>query len=257
MSIENGSWRPDTPFVSDAGLQITMSKAVNLTPPGILDVPLRFQVPVTDDLTRPFRHNWATQDTLSAGQFSRKQGAQLLEIQINTILMDRLTAEGSSGLVVWNGAHDPESMVEELRFISGTDRERRGPAAPFRLVIAQPQVWNKPSVDMVASLTTLDVTQRSQEIASEGLSMTFLEYAEPEGQRARRGGGGVVSSGPGQNQPIKGSLYTMATVHLGRGSRWREIAKANGIKNAAPNSAVWLASWAKANHKTQLWVPAR
>lgn len=247
----DGSWRPDTPFASASGLKLTMRRAENLTPSGVLVSPLRFQVPLMNEFGRAHRFNWSTLDTLSAGQRSRPMGAQLLELSMETMLMDRLAAEATSGLVVWGDAPSPQRVIDELRFIAGVDRDRRGKAAPFRLVVNQPAVWRNPLVDVVATLQAITVTQKPGHVGTEFIALSFLEYREGDTGRQR-----VHRKASRKHKLVTGdTLYKLARDLLHRASDWREIAKANGITGVSARDAGELAAWAKRHHKSTLTIP--
>jgi hypothetical protein len=248
----DGSWRPDKPFLTGDGLKVTMRRAAGLTPEDVLTVPLRFQVPPTGDLARAYHFSWGTWDTVSAGQQARPGGRQLLEVSIDTLLMDRLAADASSGVVVWDGAADPQRMLEELRWIAGVDDAARGPAAAFRLVINQPAVWPKPIVNMVAVLTAVEPRQQAGSLATEYLSATFMQLPPEEVQRRQR-----TTSKPKVTHTLAGgdTLYALAVRYVHQASLWRNIAAANGITGVSPHSAADLAAWAKRHHKRKLVIP--
>jgi hypothetical protein len=252
--VTDGRWRPNTPFSSSDGLQVVMRRAVGLTPKGVLLVPLRFQVPPLDQFRRAYRFNWSTFDTVAGGQHSRPMGAQLLELQIDTMLLDRIEQDRSSGVVIWDDAPNPELVLRELRYISGTDDARRGKAAPFRLVISQPAVWHDPLVNIVATLNNVEPAQHAGEIATEYLSVTFLEYAELAAGSQRRAPHEATS----KLYKVKlgtDDLYELAKRFLHRASAWRRIAAANGIVGVSPGSEAQLAAWMKRHHKTTLIIP--
>jgi hypothetical protein len=242
-ATRTGSWRPDTPFLTSDGLKVTMRRAAGLTPDDVLRVPLRFQVPPTGDLRRAFRFNWATYDTLAGGQRARPQGPELL--------VDRLTADASTGVVVWDGAPDPERLLEELRWIAGMDQTEKQPPSPFRLVISQSAVWNDPVVNIVAALTAVEPTQRAGSLGTEYVSLTFKELPDQDddGQRS--------SAKPKRSHKlVEGdTLHKLAVGHFHQASRWRNIAEANGITGVRASSASDLAAWAKKHHKTTLVFP--
>lgn len=239
----DGSWRPDQPFTSVDGLKITLRREANLTPAGVLKVPMRFQVPVLDSLPRPWRFNWSTYDTVSGGQRARPMGSQLLDLQVSTLLMDRLAAEASN-VVVWGSAPFPQRVIDELRYI-----QRK--AAPFRLVINQPAIWPEPVVNIVAVLTGVEPTIQSADIGTEALSISLLEYPETTVSSQRR----ATSSAKRHTLRAGDTLHKLAVRYLHAASGWKAIAKKNGITGVSANSAADLAKWAKRNHKTSLLMP--
>jgi hypothetical protein len=127
----------------------------------------------------------------------------------------------------------------------------------FRLVLAQPAVWgNTPIINMLATLTALQPLQKQDEVGTEYLSATFLEWGpDEEIQRKQR----PVSHGKTKWKLKQGdTLYEIAKKsHWHRASAWRTVAKANGIKGVAPSSAAELAAWAKKHHKKELTIPAK
>lgn len=247
----DGTWRPDSPFTRSDGLKVTMRHSRGLTRGGVLAVPLRFQVPPVGDFQRPDEFNWSTYDTVSAGQRSRPMGSQLLQLQFDTLLLDRLAADASSGVVVWDGAADPQRMIDELRFIAGLHPASRDRPSPFRLTVTQQAIWDAPIVDMLATLTALQPTQQAGDIATESLSLTFLEYRESSTAAQRR------ADKPERIHTLLAGddLYELAKRYFHRASSWRLIADANGIKGVSPGSASGLAAWSVKHHKPTLVIP--
>lgn len=251
---KNGRWRPDRPFDHDDGIKITMRRERGVTEGDVLRVPFRFQVPSLGELTRSYRYQWSTYDTLSLGQRSRPIGQQLLELSVNTMLLDDASADAAEGIVVWNGVADPQAMINELRWIMG-----QAPGSEpqiFRLVLNQPAVWgDTPLINMLACLTSLDVTEKPDEIGTEYLSATFLQFKEDEVGRKQR----PQKHGASKHKLRAGdTLYEIAKKsHFHQPSAWKKIAKANGITGVSPNDADELKAWAKRHHKTELKIPAK
>lgn len=253
-SGRNGLWRPDDGFQGWFGVRIVMRREHGVTTGDVLRVPFRFQVPTLSDLSRSHQYNWATYDTVRVGQRSRPQGRQLLNLQVDTMLMDGPAADAASGTVIWKGIRAPQRMIQELRWIMG-DLPGSQPQV-FRLVLSQPAVWGgHPIVNMLATLTALQPTQRTEEIGTEYISATFLEYPVDE-QIARKQR--PQSHGATRWTLKRGdTLYEIAKKsHFHRPSAWKLIARANGITGVSPSSASELAAWAKKHHKTTIIIPA-
>jgi len=251
----DGAWRPDKPFTHEDGVKITMRRERGITTGNVLRVPFRFQVPPLDNLDRPFAFDWSTYTTLRLGERSRPMGRKLRQLQISTMLLDDVAADGSTGVVVWDGVADPQGMIRELQWIMG---EIPGSEPQvFRLVLNQPAVWgDTPLVNMLAALTALTPSQHAGEVGTEYLSATFLEYPEDEQvgrkQRPQSTGKTRVNLHGGD------TLYEIAKKsHFHRASAWKAIANANGMKGVSPSSADDLAAWAKRHHKTALTIPAK
>lgn len=246
----DGSWRPDVGFHGE-GVKITLRRAAGLTPKDALTVPLRLQVPVMNDLQRAYQFNWSTIDTLSDGQHARPMGPQLLQPQIDTMLMDRLAAQASSGLVVWSGTYQPQRLLEELLFIAGMHPKAKKRPSPFRLVLDQPNVWQDPVLNMIAVLTNVAPTQQQGQLATEFLSLSFMEYPQAKADRQYRQQHHATT----HTLRTGDTLYELAKRYLHQASAWRAIANRNGITGVSPRSASDLASWAKRHHKTALTIP--
>lgn len=254
-SIKNGLWRPDARFHARFGLRITMRREHGVTKGEVLQVPFRFQVPAMGNFVRQYQYNWSTFDTVRVGQKSRPDGRQLLVLQINTMFLDTHAAHGATGTVVWHGRHNPQKMLEELRWIMGHTPGSQPQV--FRLVIAQPAVWgHKPLVNMLATLLVCAPQQQQDEVGTEYLNATFQEFPEDEDilrkQRPQHHGKTKWKLDHGD------TLYEIAKKsHFHQASSWKTIAKANGIKGVSPSSASELAAWAKKHHKTHLVIPAK
>jgi hypothetical protein len=254
--FHNGTWRANHGFDSSHGVRITMSREHGITKGEVLLVPFRFQVPAMNDLQRPYEYNWSTYDTIRVGQRSRPMGRQLMQLQVDTMLLDQPATDAATGAVVWRGSPpDPQKSIAELRWIMGITQGSQPEI--FRLVLAQPAVWgNTPIINMLATLTALQPLQKQDEVGTEYLSATFLEWGpDEEIQRKQR----PVSHGKTKWKLKQGdTLYEIAKKsHWHRASAWRTVAKANGIKGVAPSSAAELAAWAKKHHKKELTIPAK
>lgn len=247
--LASGKWRPNHRFASSGGLKLTMRAEPHLTDPLRLRVPLRFQTPSIGDLARPEDFNHATYDTLAAGQRSRPMGDQLQQVSVQTMLLDPVAQNFSDrALVAWPFAPDPQAVLEELRCIAGM--RRAWAPTPFRLVLENAAVWDRPIVNMTAWLTHIEPTQKGGEVGTEYLTATFLEcIPDSVGRRQRR-------RRPRSHRLEGGdTLYGLATRYYHRPSFWTKIEKANGIRGVTPGSASELAAWAKKHHKSELAIP--
>lgn len=250
----NGLWRPNHGFSSKHGVRIVMRREHGVTKGDVLRVPFRFQTPAMNDLDRQYEFNWATYDTIRLGQKSRPDGRQLVSLQVDTMFLDHHAAHASTGTVIWKGRPEPQRLLDELRWIMGYTPGSQPEI--FRLVLSQPAVWGpRPLVNMLAALTNVEPVQRQDEVGTEYLSATFLEYPEDESIRRKQR---PVSHGATKWKLKKGdTLYEIAKKsHFHRPSAWKTIAAANGIKGVSPSSADDLAAWAKKHHKTEISIPA-
>lgn len=252
---KNGLWRPDMPFSASFGVRIVMRREPGVTKSDILRVPFRFQTPSMSDLDRAYEYDWATYDTVRVGQKSRPQGRQLLEVQINTMFMDGPAAHASQGAVIWRGPAEPQRMLGELRWIMGY--ERGSTADVFRLVLSQPAVWGSVAiVNMLATIITVEPVQHQDEIGTEYVGITFLEFPlDEEIARKQR---------PQAQGATRWTLHTGDTLYeiakksaWHQPSAWKTIAKANGITGVSPSSFEELSAWATKHHKTVLTIPAK
>lgn len=249
--LHDGTWRPDRPFTHEDGLKITLRRAHGITDPGVLRVPLRLQAPVTGDFARDRGHPWSTYDTLRAGERSRPMGPKLLELPISSVLLDGPAQDSSSGLVVWPYAPEPLKVIDELNYIAGMGS---GPATPFRLTINQPAVWgNDPVINMLATLTRVQATQKAGEVGTEYLDLTFLQFSEDELARHRQ----ARADEKTRYHDLRSgeSLYDLARLYYHQPSAWRRIAEANGIKGVSASSDAELHKWAARHHKRRLRIP--
>lgn len=251
-SSKNGSWRPDRPFRNQRGLQIVMRREPHLTAPHVLHVPMRFEVPVLDTFERPYQYSWTTYDTLSEGQKSTPYGKQLLALSINTMLLTEDAAWNADDVVTWNGVHEPQRWLRELRQIMGFEKGTK--AQVFRLIVQQHRVWGIRPLNTLAVLTEVDPKQEPGEQGTEYTTISFLEFEEgTTGQRRPQ------SSQKTRTVKLKATdtLYELAKRYYHQPSAWRVIANANGIKGVTPGSASELAAWAAKRHKTTIRIPAR
>lgn len=249
----NGSWRPDQGFSGDHGIRITLRKERGVTTGDVLRVPFRFPVPVMDDFSRGHTFNWSTYDTLRLGQRSRPDGKQLLILPLDTMFPSRAVQHAMTGVTVWDGVADPQGMLRELEWIAGIASGSQPQV--FRLILDQPSMWGKDAlVNMLATLTVVQPTQKTNEPGTEYVSLSFLEFNEDVANRKQRS----RASGPLTYTLRSGdTLYEIAKKSpFHAASAWRTIAKANGITGVSPGSASELAAWAKKHHKTAIVIPS-
>jgi hypothetical protein len=248
-AAHSGAWRPNMDFEGE-GLKVTMRRAKGLTPPGILAVPMRLQVPPLGDLSREWSFEYAKFTTLRKGERSRPQGPPLQTLSISTMLMDAVAQDDAMGFVVWPHAPDPQRVLRELRWIMG---EARGSTpAPFRLTISEMAVWDEFLTNGTYVLTRVAATQK-QTRGTEYVDLGFEEYDPLDaGQKAQ----GKDKADLWHKLKPGDELYELAK-HYGRSpSKWRAIAKANGINSSVdPGSPANLAAWAKRNNRKALKIP--
>lgn len=246
MSTKDGAWRPNLPFNGHDGLKITLRREPGLTPAGFLKVPFRFQAPPLDTFGRPWNFDWATSNTIAAGEQPREAGAQLDRISFQTLFLDE-----ELQWLVWVGTLDVQRMLTELRGILMEP-------APFRLTIGQPALWGpRPLVNMTAAFTAITPEQRGGELGTEYASVEFIEVPRQRLQRQARKRPSAADT-PRRHTLRKGdTLYRIALKAYKRKSLWTKISKANGMKGVSPDDAGELAKWAKAHGRKTLKVPAR
>lgn len=187
------------------GLKVTLSRS-RFTRRGLLAVPFRFQVPPLDEFTVGHSFNWSDYETISAGQFSRPGGRQLRTVSFQTMFADYRSMywtlldypPGTSLPTPLDWTFELQAILE-----SGT---------PFKLVVGQPEHWHDNDLDMLATLRTMDVTERGGEPDARYVSMGFTEWRDLAVTRKRKGkgrGGGPPGLLPKGEAALEDLVHTI------------------------------------------------
>jgi hypothetical protein len=229
------SWAGGQPF-SGAGLQVRLIPIVGWTDKKLMPGEFHFQCPPLEEFKRSYVQNWNDYDSL-AGPRSRPQSRALTQIQFSTLFVGLLDhSHGYSWTVV-----DPAPINFDPRF------EAKAPnahvytdmlydvlraATPFRLVVGNPNLWNRPDLDMAATLRQLDVAERAGEVEARYAEVTFVEFRDPDlelpslGDFAKTRGENVTLRIVNLKEDRR-TLAQLALWYYGDPTRWREIVAAN------------------------------
>lgn len=263
--------------VSGDGLRISLSRVRGWTAEGLLTHALFLQCPPLETFTivNGFAHS--DYDTLRQGQFSRPSGRQLRTVQFQTLIVDfrppwafwAPPVSDSFTPLVGGVAHplpqgvggqeekgaqlpNPLQVADELEEIlnSGT---------PFQFRAANPAYWgaSRKDLTMMATLRSMSVEERAGEVDARYFDLSFTEYRRAEVSRKAQGfqGGGKIRNLPYKHTLQKGDTLTrLAKKYYGSTNRWRNIAKANGVRNLAASGDVY--AWGRAQHRKYLTIPA-
>lgn len=229
------TWGKALPFTG-AGLQVRLTPIVGWTDKKLMPREFHFQCPPLEDFKRTYVQTWNDYDTLT-GPRSRPQDRALTQVQFSTLFVGLLDhGHGYSWTVV-----DPAPINYSEAF------RHKGPnahgytdqlydvlrsATPFRLTVGNPNLWNKPDLDMAATLRQLEVTERSGEVETRYADVTFVEFRDPDldlpslADFARTRGQNVVLR-IANLKTNRASMYQLAAYYYGDPTRWREIVAAN------------------------------
>lgn len=246
-TTQSGAWRPDLPFERDDGLKVTLRREPGLTPPGFLEVPFRFMAPPIDRFGRPWRFDWTTSQTISAGERPREAGKQLDRVSFQTMFLDE-----DLYWLVWTGTLDVQRLLNELRLLL----ER---PAPFRLTVSQDALWGpRPLVNMTAAFTSIEAEQRGGEVGTEYASVEFLEIPRQRLTQKNAPRGRPSDADQERRMSPRGrTLYQLAGDAYKKRSTWGKIAAANGIRGVQPDDAAALRRWMDRHNRKTLKIPPR
>jgi hypothetical protein len=232
------------------GLRVIMRKSKQHTARHLLDHPFIFQVPPLESFSWSQDYGWEDYTTIEKGTFSRPSAQGLRQISFDTMFVDydaeftivhpvehwvKRKGKKFSDLprnptpprvdptkfgrrkVVWRP--DPLKLSRELRHImnSGT---------PFWLEVHQQHLWGRHDLEMMATLRSLSVEERAGEIDSRYISVSYVEWREPEVKKKKKG-----SKFPLRHKVRRGdTLKSLSKKYYGGYGGWKSIKKANDKK---------------------------
>jgi hypothetical protein len=243
----------DFGYWSKVGVRVQLKQVSGLTKKGLLVPAYRFQMPPTDDWGVQASMGWTDYETIGGDTLSRPGAEGLRTISFSTLFLDY----DIPGTVHKRGsrAHPtppftPMKAYDDLREImeSGT---------PFRLSVGNAGLWGRWDVQMLATLRSVDYTERAGEPDSRYIGVSFTEYLRPKLYRkglpyhpvlpitvtldrdgtARDTAGHRMGS---TAHPV--TLHILAREYYGASSKWRLIAHANhDWRNYSPSRHLNLA----------------
>lgn len=235
------------------GLRIILERIPGLTKKGVLSTRYLFTVPPLNNFSRTRSHSHTEYETLSAGQFSRPGGRELMAIQFETMFV---AYKPNWGLVDedanWNP--NPRLLTWELEDIvdSGT---------PFVFTAYDPVFPQRNEFRMWATLRSIEVDMRAGEDDARYINVSFREFRDPTViERGRKKAKGhthrlpttveVHKDGSARELSSKGkhgtlipgkpmTLALLAKHFYGETSQWRKIVAVNGhLKNWPQNTSL-------------------
>lgn len=238
-------FRPDTPFTGD-GQRVSLAREEGYTAQGKLRVPLRFQLPPHEAITRTASFTWSNFDALDTesgvAERTRPGGPRLRTVSLSTMFL-----AWDASFQVWKpGLLDPILAVREIEQLC-----LKG--VKFRLRIHNPRMYTHDDVNMLAVITQCPITEEPGEPDTRYLRMDVQEYVPTEVERK------AIHNqlGPWTHTVKAGdTLYKLAKRYYHRQSDWRRIAKApeNGnLEQQAPSHD--LIGWSKKHHRKTIRIP--
>jgi hypothetical protein len=224
------------------GLRVLLRAVPGLTKRGLLEQPFRFQMPPSEEFTIGQAASHTDYDTIGGDQLSRPGAVALRTVSFSTLFLDYD--------VPWAVHHrgsvaDPAPPRSPLAVIDdlGDILEAR---TPFRVQAGQPEAWGHMELDMLATLRSLEATERAGEPDTRYVSLSLVEFRRPDLIRRKKLGraqyhprlplkvtvhtdGRAVSS---DGQRIHGEnidLYDLARTYYGSSGKWRHIESASHI----------------------------
>ena len=256
-------------FGREGGVRVSLFADPALTSPAVLRRPFLFPISPVEQVDLPWSYTWNDYDTVSAGTFSRPVRQDPLVVQFTTLFTEfDLMDLPAFGLWPYAGKPGvgvavrptPLEQVEELLAIMKS-------AKPFKFVISQPELWDRPEVSMLATLRAVQSSQKAGETDARYVTVNFTEYRRIAYTARKRG-----QAKGGANSPHKlpvtltiaklpdarSTVYGLATFYYGSAHKWRSITQANrwlvGVRS--PSEDLRLASAAVLRKHPRIVVPA-
>lgn len=252
-------------LTSPEGLHVLMRRVDGLTRKGVLAKPFLFQVPPLDNFPFSGGYNWDDYDT-EGGPRSRRQKRQLRSIQFRSMFV----AEPETYTLIrkasqWNRDWPPNPLLlsREIELIAGGRDDLEKPT-PFRLTVFTPVLFDQADVDMLATIRSYEIEAVAGEPDTRYFTISFTEFnpAKPFDPLGR----GQVPQGFRQPLPAAVSvaalpaggdtMHALAKSYYGDPSRWRLIAKQNGLR-VAPSQPLGDVLAAKGRTSITIPVPPR
>lgn len=233
------------PVYGGQGLRVRLMAEKGLTAPGLLAQPFRFQMPPTEDFSIGYSHAHTDYDTIGGEQLSRPGAVALRTVSFSTLFLDydvswQAYHRGAVGATA--APIPPDIVTEELEEVltEGT---------PVRLQVGRvTDVWE---LNMMATLRTLEVSERAGEPDARYVNVGFVEFKKPD-KIARKKLGKKRATGaapPNQYNPTTPTsvpirvgdtrtLHGLAIEFYGSAEKWRVIAAASGLTNVSPSEAI-------------------
>jgi hypothetical protein len=213
------------------GLSVKLERAPGFTAPGLLTTPFFFQCPPLEEFSTTVSFDHSEFATIEQQQFSRPMAQQLMTVSFDTLTLDEdpsWSLFGESGYADAGGLN-PIQVKRQLNTLcrSGTPCKMQaidGMGSHFR---------------MYATLRSVRATERAGEIDTLYLSVEFVEFQHPD--LVKRGG----SANDREKLPLtltvstlpddQSNMYGLSVLYYHSASRWRVIAKANGLSALSPS----------------------
>lgn len=256
-------WGPALGFTG-AGLQVRLTPIAGWTDKKLMPREFHFQCPPMEEFKRSYVQGWNDYDAL-AGPRSRPQNRALTQIQFSTLFV---------GLPD-HGHGFPWTVVDPAPLNFSESFRHRGPtaheytdmlndvldsASPFRLTVGNPNLWSRPDLDMAATLRQLDVGERSGEVETRYVDVTFVEFRDPDLELPSLGD---FTKTRGQNVVLRivnlkenrRTLYQLAAFYYGDPTRYREIVAANPFLKGTNPSKNLRAKFIKSKTHRTVTIP--
>lgn len=263
MTDKRARWGTDLP-PTGRGLQVRLMPIPGISNTTLMPRDYLFQCPPMDTFQQSYAQQWNDYDSID-GPRSRPVNRTLTTITFGTLMVGLPSIGHGYPWTVIDPAplsfskkfrhHDDGTQDAQTRSRQLLDIMRS--ASPFRLVIANPDLWNSPDVDMAATLRTLTVEERSGEPDTRYLNVSFSEFLDPDLPAFTP----LVLTGTASNLPTSlriadmflgaDTMHDLAAKYYGDPSRWRAIASANKFLAGIGASASIITQFGNSKtHKT-------
>ena len=229
----------DTGHWSAEGVRVQMTRARGLTKKGLLMLPFRFQMPPSDEWSTSAAVTWSDYDTIGGDTLSRAGATGLKTISFSTLALDYEV----DWAVFHRGTTAEPAEPHTPLYVRDSLEELMEAKTPFNLQVGNPSAWDRWDLEMLATLRSVDYTERAGEPDARYIGVAFTEFVRPKLYRqglpyhpvlpvtvtASRDGTAHDSQGHrmGDTASHPVTLNSLAREYYGSVAKWRLIAKAN------------------------------
>lgn len=249
-----------------SGIEVVLRRVPGVTRRKLLRRSYHFQVAPLDEFGWEQAYNWVDYETLRKGQMTRDGGRQLKTVTFSSLVVDH-----NPQWAVWAGGRrhsirrDLEAEAPNPLQVARQLEKLLEAGTPIRLIARNRALYDRPEIDMPATLRSVNVRERAGEVDARYFDLSFVEWREPQLRRrgygkkrshelpavVRIGVDGVVREVEVEGDRVKkgerhkigkkgkpATLRKLAKHFYGEQSGWHAIARKNGIKNFGPEQGL-------------------
>lgn len=260
------------------GKRVLLTPVKGLTKANLFGEAFRFQMPPSGDLQTTFAVNYTDYDTIGGKQLSRSGATQLQALSLSTLALDYDVSWAShhqgfpsgpptqtysdisggagqtfaaQGFIEGENVDPPPSPIQVRNMLVMIAEAK----TPFQLEVSQPGVYEHPDVYMLATLRSVQSTEKAGEPDARYFDLSFVEYVRPALlDRDAKGKSKApqyhpklplnvtvskkaIRAGDGHRFHYdQTNLADLARAYYGSTAKWRTIVQANKALKSWPQS---------------------